>query len=113
MQLPPGARAPAFPPLTRISRWRAELDVDEAGTGCLEISWRPVMPAGPALIDVAAVDDHPIILDSIAGWVSGLDSGIRVIATAATVDDLLAGPGRARAGGPARPRPGRRDHGGA
>jgi DNA-binding NarL/FixJ family response regulator len=48
-----------------------------------------------APIDVAAVDDHPIILDSIAGWVSGPDSGIRVIATAATVDDLLAGPGRA------------------
>ena len=47
-----------------------------------------------ALIDVAAVDDHPIILDSIASWVSGPDSGIRVIATAATVGDLLAGPGR-------------------
>ena len=46
------------------------------------------------MIDVAAVDDHPIILDSIAGWVSGPDSGIRVIATAATVDGLLAGPGR-------------------
>lgn len=59
-----------------------------------------------ATIDVAAVDDHPIILDSIAGWVSGPDGGtvsgtvsgtggdIRVIATAATVDGLLAGPGR-------------------
>ncbi|HZC63913.1 MAG TPA: hypothetical protein VE464_19910 [Streptosporangiaceae bacterium] len=44
-QLPPAARAPAFPPLTRSSGWRAELDVDEAGTGCLEIGWRPVMPA--------------------------------------------------------------------
>jgi len=43
-QLPPAARAPAFPPLTRSSGWRAELDVDEAGTGCLEIGWRPVMP---------------------------------------------------------------------
>jgi DNA-binding NarL/FixJ family response regulator len=50
------------------------------------------MTAAP--IDLAAVDDHPIILDSIAGWVSGPDSGVRVIATAATVDDLLAGPGR-------------------
>jgi DNA-binding NarL/FixJ family response regulator len=50
------------------------------------------MTAAP--IDVAAVDDHPIILDSIAAWVSGPGSGIRVIATAATVDDLLAGPGR-------------------
>jgi two-component system nitrate/nitrite response regulator NarL len=47
-----------------------------------------------ATIDLAAVDDHPIILDSIAGWVSGPDSGIRVIATAATVDSLLSGPGR-------------------
>jgi hypothetical protein len=47
-----------------------------------------------ATIDVAAVDDHPIILDSIARWVSGPDSGIRVVATAATVDSLLAGPGR-------------------
>ena len=48
----------------------------------------------PATIDVAAADDHPIILDSIARWVSGPDSGIRVVATAATVDSLLAGPGR-------------------
>jgi two-component system, NarL family, nitrate/nitrite response regulator NarL len=47
-----------------------------------------------ATIDVAAVDDRPIILDSIAGWVSGPGSGIRVVATAATVDSLLAGPGR-------------------
>ena len=47
-----------------------------------------------ATIDVAAVDDHPIILDSIAGWVSEPAGGIRVIATAATVDSLLAGPGR-------------------
>jgi DNA-binding NarL/FixJ family response regulator len=47
-----------------------------------------------ATIDVAAVDDHPIILDSIARWVSGPDSGIRVVTTAATVDSLLAGPGR-------------------
>ena len=38
------------------------------------------------MIGVAAVDDHPIILDSIAGWVSGPDNGIRVIATAGTVD---------------------------
>ena len=41
------------------------------------------MSAAP--IDVAAVDDHPIILDSIAGWVSGPDSmsasAIRLTAT--------------------------------
>ncbi len=43
-QLPPGARAPAFPPVTGSSRWRAALDVDEAGAGCLEVGWRPVMP---------------------------------------------------------------------
>jgi DNA-binding NarL/FixJ family response regulator len=46
------------------------------------------------VIDIAAVDDHPIILDAIAGWVMAADSGIRVIATAATVDALLAGDGR-------------------
>jgi hypothetical protein len=44
-ELPPGARAPAFPPVTGNSRWRAALDVDEAGAGCLEVGWRPVMPA--------------------------------------------------------------------
>lgn len=46
------------------------------------------------VIDVAAVDDHPIILGGIAAWISAPDSGIRVIGTAATVDALLAGPGR-------------------
>ena len=43
-QLPPAARAPVFPPVSGSSGWRAALDVDEAGTGCLEIGWRPVMP---------------------------------------------------------------------
>jgi DNA-binding NarL/FixJ family response regulator len=46
------------------------------------------------VIDVAAVDDHPIILDSVAGWVMADERDIRVVATAATVDALLAGPGR-------------------
>jgi DNA-binding NarL/FixJ family response regulator len=46
------------------------------------------------VIAVAAVDDHPIILDSVAGWVAGDANDIRVVATAATVDALLAGPGR-------------------
>jgi two-component system, NarL family, nitrate/nitrite response regulator NarL len=49
----------------------------------------------PATVDVAAVDDHPVILDGMAGWISAPGSGIRVIATAPTVDVLLAGPGRA------------------
>ena len=43
---------------------------------------------------MAAVDDHPIVLDGFAGWVTAAESGIRVIATAATADSLLAGPGR-------------------
>jgi hypothetical protein len=43
--LPPGARPPAFPPPASIARWRAGLDVDDTGSGCLEISW---CPAGPA-----------------------------------------------------------------
>jgi DNA-binding NarL/FixJ family response regulator len=46
------------------------------------------------IVDVAAVDDHPIVLDAVAGWVTAAESGIRVIGTAATVDALLAGPGR-------------------
>ncbi len=45
-------------------------------------------------IDIAAVDDHPIVLDGVAAWVMAAESGIRVIATAATVAALLAGPGR-------------------
>jgi len=47
-----------------------------------------------AVIDIAAVDDHPIILDSVAGWVMSDERDIRVVATAATVPELLAGPGR-------------------
>ena len=55
--------------------------------------------AGPAavpsdIIDVAAVDNHPIVLDGIASWVTAPDGGIRVVGTASTVDSLLAGPGR-------------------
>jgi DNA-binding NarL/FixJ family response regulator len=46
------------------------------------------------IIDVAVVDDHPIILDSAATWVMADESDIRVVATAATVSALLAGPGR-------------------
>ena len=45
------------------------------------------------MIDVAAVDDHPIVLDAVAGWVTAAESGIRVVAVAPTVDALLAGPG--------------------
>jgi DNA-binding NarL/FixJ family response regulator len=46
------------------------------------------------VIDIAAVDDHPIILDGVAAWVMAAGNGIRVISTAATVAELLAGPGR-------------------
>jgi two-component system, NarL family, nitrate/nitrite response regulator NarL len=46
------------------------------------------------VIDIAAVDDHPIILDSVAAWVGADEGDIRVVATAATVKELLAGPGR-------------------
>ena len=44
-------------------------------------------------IGVAVVDDHPIILESAASWIMGDESGIRLVATAATVAALLAGPG--------------------
>jgi hypothetical protein len=43
--LPPGARAPAFPPPAGVARWRAGLDVDTAGSGCLEVSWGAAVPA--------------------------------------------------------------------
>jgi two-component system, NarL family, nitrate/nitrite response regulator NarL len=46
------------------------------------------------VIDVAAVDDHPIVRDGVAGWLTAAESDIRVVGTAATVDALLAGPGR-------------------
>jgi two-component system, NarL family, nitrate/nitrite response regulator NarL len=46
------------------------------------------------VIDIAAVDDHPIILDSVAGWVMADRSDMRVVATATTVGTLLAGLGR-------------------
>ena len=53
-------------------------------------------PAGPPpVIDVAAVDDHRVILEGLPGWVAAPGSGIRVIGTAVTVAALLAGPGRA------------------
>jgi len=50
--------------------------------------------AAPGVIDVAAVDDHPIVLDGVAAWVMAAESGIRLVGTAGTVDALLAGPGR-------------------
>jgi hypothetical protein len=43
--LPPGACPPAWPAPASIARWRAGLDVDDTGSGCLEISWRPAGPA--------------------------------------------------------------------
>ena len=49
------------------------------------------------VIDIAAVDDHPIILESVAGWVKAGQGDMRVIATAATVAELLTGPGRGAA----------------
>ena len=47
-------------------------------------------------ITVAAVDDHPIVLDGMAAWIGAAagEGGIELIATAATVNVLLAGPGR-------------------
>ncbi|MGI8449070.1 MAG: hypothetical protein ACR2MP_18200 [Streptosporangiaceae bacterium] len=43
-RLPPCARAPAFPPPAGIAGWRAGLDVDATGSGCLEVSWRAAVP---------------------------------------------------------------------
>jgi DNA-binding NarL/FixJ family response regulator len=46
-----------------------------------------------SVIGVAVVDDHPIILESAASWIRSDESDIRLVATAATVAALLAGPG--------------------
>jgi two-component system, NarL family, nitrate/nitrite response regulator NarL len=47
-----------------------------------------------AVIDVAVVDDHPIILESAARWIMADSGDIRLVATASTVGALLAGPGQ-------------------
>ena len=47
----------------------------------------------PATVTVAAVDDHPIVLEGLATALRQLP-GIDVIATASSVKELLAGPGR-------------------
>lgn len=47
-----------------------------------------------SVIDIAVVDDHPIIRDGAASWVMADENNIRVVATAATVGALLAGAGR-------------------
>jgi two-component system, NarL family, nitrate/nitrite response regulator NarL len=47
-----------------------------------------------SVIKVAAVDDHPIVLDAFASWVTAAESGIRIVGTATTVHGLLSGPGR-------------------
>ncbi len=52
----------------------------------------PGRPA--AVIKVAAVDDHPIVLGGIVGWLDSEHGDIRVVGTATTVDGLLAGPAR-------------------
>lgn len=31
-------------------------------------------PAGDQIVRVAAVDDHPIVLDGIANWITGADA---------------------------------------
>ena len=45
------------------------------------------------VITVAAVDDHPIVLRGLAGVLAALP-GIQLVAAAASVEELLAGPGR-------------------
>ncbi len=48
-----------------------------------------------SVIKVAAVDDHPIVLDAFESWVTAAEDGISIVGTATTVDGLLSGPGRA------------------
>jgi two-component system, NarL family, nitrate/nitrite response regulator NarL len=47
-----------------------------------------------SVIKVAAIDDHPIVLDAFGSWVTAAESGIRIVGTATTVHGLLSGPGR-------------------
>jgi two-component system, NarL family, nitrate/nitrite response regulator NarL len=46
------------------------------------------------VISVAVVDDHPIIRDTAARWIVADEADFHFVAAAATVDALLAGPGR-------------------
>ncbi|MFF5448783.1 response regulator transcription factor [Streptomyces sp. NPDC012888] len=45
------------------------------------------------MIDVAVVDDDRMLLDGLRSWLSG-QRRLRLVGTAATVDELLAGPAR-------------------
>jgi DNA-binding NarL/FixJ family response regulator len=56
-------------------------------------AWEDGEEAG-GQIGVAVVDDHPVILDGVTGWVAVPGSGIRVVAAGTTVDAILSGPGR-------------------
>ncbi len=61
------------------------------------MSRAPVASAGAgvtSVIKVGAIDDHPIVLEAFASWVTTAESGIRIVATATTVPGLLGGPGR-------------------
>lgn len=53
----------------------------------------PPADGSPAAVTVAAVDDHPIVLEGLATALRQLP-GIEVIAIAPSVKELLAGPGR-------------------
>jgi DNA-binding NarL/FixJ family response regulator len=66
----------------------------EGGAGVTGGTEREGAAGQEGVIDVAAVDDHPVILDGISTWLMGPESRIRLVGTAATVDALLAGPGR-------------------
>ncbi|MFJ3913814.1 response regulator [Streptomyces vinaceus] len=46
------------------------------------------------LIDIAVVDDDRMLLEGMRSWLAGQDR-LRLVATAATVGELLGGPGRA------------------
>jgi len=62
--------------------------------GGARVTGDAVVTGDAGRIDVAVVDDHPIVRDGIDNWVTAPGSGIRVVATAATVGAVLAGPGR-------------------
>jgi DNA-binding NarL/FixJ family response regulator len=52
------------------------------------------LPAPPATITVAAIDDHPIVLRGIQAVLADSDPDIELVAIVGSIADLLDGPGR-------------------
>jgi two-component system, NarL family, nitrate/nitrite response regulator NarL len=47
-----------------------------------------------AQVTVAVVDDHPVIHAGVRDWVAQHEAPVRIVQTAVSIDEVLAGPGR-------------------